>query len=542
MLPLTLLGLLPLLAAPTLGLASDLNRGLTSEWDLQREELEYLGVLNRKVDTEAQSRVAGTNYGPHCFQQKKSHFDDSLAGQEFCQRYLLDASHYKPGGPVLILDNGESHNLSPRYFEEGLLGLLAQETNGVAVVLEHRYYGNSTLTPDFSTDNMRWLNNKEALEDSAQFIRNFPAPDGVNLTAPDALSPSKTPFLYIGGSYPGGRALFMRKHYPDLVWGALGSSAVVHAQVDMPEWFGSIEEHADEKCVQGLSDLFLAIDKLLDGGDESNKAVKSYFGLDEDMSNWTFATYLQGTFAGEWQTRTWKKPESEGAWGQWCAQIEGAVDGDALHVESLGEVPATFPVMKQRIEDMYLSDLAPGMNASALSVLDHPPAEDVSLENKARVWRFQTCTEWGYWQGAPSDPEQRRVVSKYATVDRWLQGCHSKFPPGKHYSIPAQPDVSKTNSLGDYDIAGDRFATVDGEWDPWRAMTIGAMSRPPRENTANHPYWVIPNGAHCWDWRRLPDLASEPEDVQEIHKWEVEFIKTWVKQFHDEKGSNTTQA
>lgn len=35
------------------------------------------------------------------------------------------------------------------------------------IVLEHRYYGWSVPVPDFTTDNLRFLNNKEALQDSA---------------------------------------------------------------------------------------------------------------------------------------------------------------------------------------------------------------------------------------------------------------------------------------------------------------------------------------------------------------------------------------
>ena len=34
---------------------------------------------------------------------------------------------------------------------------LAQHYQGLAFSLEHRYYGKSIPTPDFSTPNLRWL-------------------------------------------------------------------------------------------------------------------------------------------------------------------------------------------------------------------------------------------------------------------------------------------------------------------------------------------------------------------------------------------------
>ena len=46
-------------------------------------------------------------YEAHCFPQRISHFDPSVNGT-FCQRYWIDASSYKEGGPVCVLDGGET--------------------------------------------------------------------------------------------------------------------------------------------------------------------------------------------------------------------------------------------------------------------------------------------------------------------------------------------------------------------------------------------------------------------------------------------------
>lgn len=37
------------------------------------------------------------------------------------------------------------------------------------------------------------------------------------------------------------------------------------------------------------------------------------------------------------------------------------------------------------------------------------------------------------------------------------------YLPGKHFTVPAFPNISVVNELGDYDIEADRLAIIDGE-------------------------------------------------------------------------------
>ena len=171
------------------------------------------------------------SYEAHCFTQLKTHFDDS-DNSTFCQRYWIDASNYRPGGPVFVLDGGETDGAGRLpYLEKGILQILANATNGISIVLEHRYYGESVPVESFTTDNLRWLNNEEALEDSAYFIEHFKMPktvleldDSILELDDSILKADKTPWMYYGGSYAGARAAHMRVQYPHLVWGAIASS------------------------------------------------------------------------------------------------------------------------------------------------------------------------------------------------------------------------------------------------------------------------------------------------------------------------------
>jgi Serine carboxypeptidase S28 len=69
----------------------------------------------------------------------------------FQQRFWVNTRHYKPrpGSPVIVIDGGETNGEDRLPFlDTGIGDILARATGGIAVVLEHRYYG--TCTPGLS--------------------------------------------------------------------------------------------------------------------------------------------------------------------------------------------------------------------------------------------------------------------------------------------------------------------------------------------------------------------------------------------------------
>ncbi len=130
--------------------------------------------------------------------------------------YWFDASFYKLGGPVIVLQGGETSGTDRlQYLQKGMIHELAAVTHGIAVVLEHRYYGTSIPTPDLSTESLRFLTTDQALADEVYFAKNivFPGFEHLNLTSPNAA------YIGYGGSYAGGFNAFLRKLYPDVFWG-----------------------------------------------------------------------------------------------------------------------------------------------------------------------------------------------------------------------------------------------------------------------------------------------------------------------------------
>jgi hypothetical protein len=168
-------------------------------------------------------------------------FNDSLYEPHlhgrFNLRYWFDAQYYKDGGPVIVLQSGETSGEDRLVFlQKGLLHQMAQHTNGIAVVLEHRYYGTSYPVPDLTTENMRFLTTAQALADEVYFAQNvqFHGLEHLDLTAPN------TAFLGYGGSYAGAFNAILRKLYPDVFWGMsyleIGSKETDDTRNHLIEW------------------------------------------------------------------------------------------------------------------------------------------------------------------------------------------------------------------------------------------------------------------------------------------------------------------
>jgi hypothetical protein len=215
------------------------------------------------------------------FEQPLDHFTDT--GHTFQQRFWFSDKHYAPGGPIYILDGGETSGEDRlQFLDTGIVNILANATGGFGIVLEHRYYGKSIPVDNFTTDSLRWLDNDQAAADSANFIRNYKL-NGTPLV--DA-----GPVIYYGGSYAGARSAHMRVLFPDLVFGAIASSAVVHAQYSMPEYAEVIRKAAPKECMRHVENSVILVDKFLSIPVLRN-ATKMLFGL-QDLGDEDFVQTL----------------------------------------------------------------------------------------------------------------------------------------------------------------------------------------------------------------------------------------------------------
>ena len=95
--------------------------------------------LAAKKATSTQVKRA-TTFPIYNFTQPLDHFSDT--GFTWQQRYWVSDRHYKPGGPVIVFEAGEGpgDDRVP-ILDTGIVDILANATNGLGIILEHRYYG-----------------------------------------------------------------------------------------------------------------------------------------------------------------------------------------------------------------------------------------------------------------------------------------------------------------------------------------------------------------------------------------------------------------
>jgi hypothetical protein len=106
------------------------------------------------------------------------------------------------------------------------------------------------------------------------------------------------------------------------------------------------------------------------------------------------------------------------------------------------------------------------------------------------------------------------------------------------------------NKLGGWNVAADRLAIIDGQYDPWRPATAHSVyGAQPRKSSTQRPYYLIPGGVHHWDeaglngsyingiltWRDiqngLANSSAEPSEIKQIHEEEVAFVTQWLSEW-----------
>ncbi|GAA5976385.1 hypothetical protein JCM11641_005997 [Rhodosporidiobolus odoratus] len=501
--------------------------------------------------------VASSRYPEYYFDQLVSH-DPSVPpphpNATFQQRYWFDASFYKPGGPVILLDGGETDGQGRLPFlEKGILRILSEATGGIGVVFEHRYYGKSFPVDQLTTDSYRFLTTLQALHDQAHFARtiSFPGLEHLNLTAPS------TAWIVYGGSYAGAKAAFARKLFPDVWWGGIASSAVTTAIVDFWEYYDPIRLNAPTDCISRLTNHTTLIDSLLSLHNSFiTNSLKSFFGLPNVTRDDDFVNALAIPL-GSWQARNWDPKVGSHLFSAFCAAIEEDKPASALP-----DIPNVFEAVLDKLSHLLPASLTwpkdPRSRYSAFSsyaafikehiasacpegmpqdacfgteVYDGTGLEDASWKS----WSYQFCTEWGYFIGA-APPEHSSLVSRLITPDYTGQICKKAFPPGKLNRVPSEPNVTVINQYGSFELSYPRLAFIDGSADPWLYATPHsphAKKSGKRKDTLRKPFKLIPGGVHHWDENGLLDPCSEPQEIAQVHAEEIKFVKKWMREWRE---------
>jgi serine protease 16 len=177
------------------------------------------------------------------FPQKLDHFNGG-APVFWNQRFSVNNTFYKEGGPVFIFLGGEA-NVEFFVFQEIEPLTLAEYFGALYITIEHRFYGESLPLPGYSTKDLAYLSSAQALADAAYFIETF----NKTLTNPG-------PWVVWGCSYSGALSSWLRLKYPNLVIASVAPSGPVQAELNFTQFFAQFAISAPPACVDATISTF----------------------------------------------------------------------------------------------------------------------------------------------------------------------------------------------------------------------------------------------------------------------------------------------
>ncbi|KAG0647554.1 putative extracellular serine carboxypeptidase [Hyphodiscus hymeniophilus] len=465
----------------------------------------------------------------------------------FNMRYWFDATYYKKGGPVIVLQSGETDATERLvYLQKGLLHQMIEATNGIGVVLEHRYYGNSWPTSDLSTKNLRFLTTDQALADEVYFAKNvvFKGLEHLDLRAPNVA------YIGYGGSYAGAFNAFLRKLYPDVFWGTISSSGVVEAIWDYWTYYEPIRVYAKQSCVLNTQKITHMMDNILLGNDKKTKTeLKAAFGLPNVTYDDDFA-YVVGYGIDAWQGKNWDPEVNDPSFELYCGNI---TTDSIIYPETKGLESTVQDLLKKggygsEVNELttpmlnwigwlgqYIVDGCAGEQDECFSTHNATYyAQDSISDGSWRSWPYQYCTQWGFLQTGGTPKDILPLTSRLNTLEWESIVCVDSF------NITTPPNVTAVNKYGGFAISYPRLAFVDGQIDPWRPATPHASpfntTAHNRTSTVSEPFILIADAVHHWDENALfpnetvnhpPDFLP-PVPVRETQAEEIGFLKVWM--------------
>ncbi|KAI9310572.1 serine carboxypeptidase S28-domain-containing protein [Dichotomocladium elegans] len=454
-----------------------------------------------------------SRYGPFFFDQPIDHNDPD--SPTFRHRYWANTDWYKPGGPVILYNAGElAADYRASYVTNSSMAMLARELDGIVIVMEHRCYGQSMIGKDYSSANLRALNTEQALEDMATIIREIKLPN-LDVTLPPA---PQTKWIVYGGSYSGNLAAWMRYRYPDIVFATIPSSAPVQMRYDFPEYFTPIYKYGPRHCIDAIEGVVRYVDHILFSPFGHRKQeLKKRFGLEDLLHDDDFAETLSYPL-GLWQDMT---PTENPFESEFCSIFENA---HSLHeyVDAYGS---------------YITALVNRTCEGSASVNEclntHDPQSEMyrDLTAEYRPWFWQICTEYAYWQTAA--PLWRpTLVSRKLNTSWYQRQCPLLFG---NDIVPRHPHWRRINAdYKGWHLLISRAIWLDGEWDPWRTLSVNSDDAPDRTHAPKDThYQVLGQSVHHWDFFITDTVSTE---IKELHRTIVELIKTWITEADNGNG------
>lgn len=456
------------------------------------------------------------------------HFDSSNKNT-YPNRYFVNDTYYKPGGPVIFFDLGESgfspdaaadflaeHNMTSAPLR------LAAKTNGLVIGWEHRYYGYSRPVPmdDESglpvdgLEGYKYLTIEQALEDTAYFANNFNKTTlslNSNLQSTANLDPYHTPWIFVGGSYPGMRAAWARLKHPDIFYASWASSAPVQTQEDGSIYYNPIVRSMPQNCTNDIKAAVKFVDQTLSSGSTiaiqqvktgiflatnkkatlNNLAAALRFSNFEITADLTYALTFGSAFQsfGPYHSSRIMCDAMQGF------DVETFTEGisESRTIADQNEILFNNPGGKSPTKDGIAASNGNNGGAYAFAALVYGmfyarrnmnkffetlrSSEPFTNQIDDLSWSWQSLSQAGFFQG--SNPNDISVISKFYnfTAVRDIQFEKQTFRGFSSSSFPKTLNNQQLLAMGGWNLTASNVMFTNGEFDPWRSFSVASQEK-----------------------------------------------------------------
>lgn len=125
------------------------------------------------TDAQASSGFNGTGFFNQYIDHKNQHLGT------FKQQFWWSDEYYKgPGSPVVFFTPGEvaASGYTGYLTNKTITGLFAEAIGGAVVLVEHRYWGNSSPYQNLTTENLQYLTLENSIADFTHFAQTVDFP------------------------------------------------------------------------------------------------------------------------------------------------------------------------------------------------------------------------------------------------------------------------------------------------------------------------------------------------------------------------------
>ncbi|XP_052834614.1 putative serine protease K12H4.7 [Drosophila gunungcola] len=419
--------------------------------------------------------------------QKLDNFDLSNTAT-YQMRYLINDEFQTEGSPIFIYLGGE-WEIEPSMVSAGHWYDMAAEHKGVLVYTEHRYYGQSVPTSTMSTENLKYLDVKQALADVAKFIEKLKAENA-------QLANSKV--LLAGGSYSATMVVWFKRLYPDLVVGGWASSAPLLAKVDFTEYKEVVGQAflqlGGQKCYNRIQNGIAELESMFANkrGAEARAMLRLCNNFDDqnDLDMWSLFGSISNVFSGVAQ---YQRSGDIEYYCDYLLSFRDDVTAIANFVYWGFGMPSCVDVTYSSTVDYYQW------------LVEHFDA--------GRPWYYQTCNEYGWYQSSGS--RNQPFGTKFpATL--YINLCGDVF--SSHYgNEQINNNAAETNEyFGGMEPGVKNVYMTHGALDPWNPMGHGVAQGAT----------VIANASHCPDFGSIS--SGDSAELRASKEKLAALVRQWL--------------